>query len=453
MAGATLPNGRVSRGTWIAAAAFGALGVGVRLFDAFRYPPDWGFDATFNWRYIYRMSRDWEIPHPAAGWSTSDPPLYYAAAAALWSASGENVLVVPLSNVVLGLALVVLAWWLVRRIAPYDPARALLAGGLLLFLPAHLQMSVMVNEGMLAALLTSVALALVAARGGSDADARFDARRAAVVGAAAGLATLAKLTGAIAAAAAAGAYVLEGARRGAARRAAEAVAVLALATVAAGGWYFARNAWLYGFFQPEMLPVHERMFDMPPGERGPGDYLRLPLATFTAPQMDDPDLLRSVWGGTYVTTWFDGHRHLLPRDDAGVTRLGTLTLLLALLPTAAFLAGGWRSLRRARASPGGPDAVLLLYTVLSLAAYAVFTWRNPFFASVKGTTLLGLALPFACFASEALVDWARRGRVAAALVWGLLALLAACVVAGGAYGLFFEPGDAPGIPWKKTAAP
>ena len=41
--------------------------VAIRLNNAIRYPPDWGFDASFNWRYIYRMSRDWALPPPDAG--------------------------------------------------------------------------------------------------------------------------------------------------------------------------------------------------------------------------------------------------------------------------------------------------------------------------------------------------------------------------------------------------
>ena len=141
-----------------------ALGVAIRLNNVFRYPADWGFDASFNWRYIYRMSRDWALPHPAAGWSTGDPPLYFTVSALIFrglEALGLRDLVViaiPLLSTLLGLALVWLAIVLVRRVDPENPRRAWLAGGLLLFLPAHIQMSVMVNEQMLAALLTSLAV-------------------------------------------------------------------------------------------------------------------------------------------------------------------------------------------------------------------------------------------------------------------------------------------------------
>ena len=34
------------------------------------------------------------------------------------------------------------------------------------------------------------------------------------------------------------------------------------------------------------------------------------------------DLLHSVWGSTFVTVWFDGHRFFLPRHSAAVSQLG-----------------------------------------------------------------------------------------------------------------------------------
>ena len=47
------------------------LAVGIRVHNALHYPADWGFDAAANCRYIYRLSEDGALPHPAAGWSTA----------------------------------------------------------------------------------------------------------------------------------------------------------------------------------------------------------------------------------------------------------------------------------------------------------------------------------------------------------------------------------------------
>ena len=435
--------GTVSARGWIAAIPLAAVAVAMRVYNDFRYPPDWGFDASFNWRYIYRLSRDWTLPDPSAGWSTADPPFFFAVSALLMNALGFVIVAVPLFNTVAGLAVVALAVALVRRVAPGDQLRALLAGGLLLFLPAHIQMSTMVNEEMLAALCAS--LALFALTGREQAPGR-GLQRAAGAGLAAGLALLTKLSGAVAVATTALTYALDARVEGRLRSASLCAVTALLVAALSGGWYYARNQILYGYVQPFGLPAHAEMFEMPPGERGVLDYVRVPLSTFTDPQLLDEDLLHSVWGSTYATVWFDGHRFFLPRDSEGVRRLGTATLLLALLPTAAFALGVTGGLRRWLRGGGGADAPLLLYTGLSLAGFAAYTWRNPWFVVVKGTALLGLSLPFAFYASEVLARWT-RGRAAPA-VWLLLSALVVCVIASCTFGWMFPKEEVSGLPWS-----
>jgi hypothetical protein len=438
-----------------------ALGVAIRLNNVFRYPSDWGFDASFNWRYIYRMSRDWALPHPAAGWSTGDPPLYFTVSALIFrglEALGLRDLVIiaiPLLSTLLGLALVWLAVALVRRVDPENPRRAWLAGGLLLFLPAHIQMSVMVNEQMLAALLTSLAVFALAVRStpaGPAQTEKAELQRAAATGSAAGLALLTQLSGAIAVASVGLSYAIEG-LRAAWRPAATRAAVALLAAALVGGWYFARNQILYGYVQPFGLPAHEMMFTMPPGERTLADYLRIPLATWSDPQLLNPDLLRSVWGSSYASVWFDTHRAFLPRESDAVRRLGTATLLLALLPTAAFLAGALRGLRRAARRAAAPDLPLCVLLIVTLAGYALYTWRNPWFVVLKGTSLLALCLPFAFYASETLDAWLRRRGVWAWAIGSALAALVVCVAASCSFDVLFEKLEVSGLPWRPTGEP
>jgi hypothetical protein len=430
----------------------------IRLHNALNYPADWGFDASFNWRYIYRLSRDVELPSPAAGWSTGDPPLYFAIGAAVFrglealGARDLAVYAIPFLSFAAGLAVATLAFALVRHAAPDAPGRAWLAAGLVLFLPAHVQMSVMVNEEMLAALFTSLAVFALARErlAGAEPAGPGALPRAAAAGAAAGAALLTKLSGAVAVATAAASCAAEGLRPGTRRAAAARVAVVLAAALAVGGWYYLRSRILYGFFQPFGLPAHEGMFAMPPGERGLLDYLRVPAATFLDPRMLEPSLLRSVWGGTYVTTWFDGHRFFLPDGNAAVRRLGTATLLLAVLPTAAFAIGLGRGARRALRGPRAADLPLVLLTALALAGYAAYTWRNPWFVVVKGTSLLGLSLPYAFYASEELCRWGSR-RPVGRLVSAWLALLALCVAAGTTFdGVFGRP-EVSGLVWSGEA--
>ena len=429
--------------------AFG-VALATRLHNARVYPADWGFDASFNWQYIIALSRRWHLPPPDAGWSTGDPPLYFAVCAALVRAAPDRLILVTLLNVLLGLVVAGLAVALVRRVAPEDPVRAGLAGLLVLFLPAHLHMSAMVNEEMLAAAFTSAALLALCHPSRPDEADGPGIWRAVRAGAAGGLALLSKLTGLLAIVTGALTYAADGLRSQDWRRAAARGAALLAIAALLGGWFYARNRVVYGFFQPFGLPAHQRMFELPPGDRQVADYLRLPLATFADPQLLNPDLLHSVWGSTYAAVWFDAHRSFLPTDSLAVSRLGTLSLLLALLPTAAFAAGLLRGARRCiRGSVVDPP--LLALALLTLAGYALYTWQNPWYVVLKGTTLLGLCVPYAFYASESLIAWARRGRTSAIGIGAALTALAVCVTASGTFNGLFERTEVSGLPWSSGA--
>jgi hypothetical protein len=220
-----------------------------------------------------------------------------------------------------------------------------------------------------------------------------------------------------------------------------------MAAFVAGGWFYARNRILYGYFQPYGLPAHELMFSMPPGSRSLLDYVFVPVSTFTNPQLLDPDLLHSVWGSAYASVWFDAHRAFLPTDSEPVRLLGTAVLLLALLPTAAFLTGLVQGAKRAvRGDP--VDVPLVGLVVLTLAGFAAYTWQNPWFAVIKGTSLLGLCLPYAVYTSGTLVAWMRRGRIQAVSIATLLALLAVGVTASGTFNGLFERVEVSGLTWE-----
>jgi len=436
-----------------AAVAFGlaaVVAIAVRLHNASAYPADWGFDAASNWQYIHALTNSWRLPPVDAAWSTGDPPLYFYLCAALLRVAGPKPALLPLLNALLGLGVVVAGMALVRRAAPADRSRTLLAGGLLLFLPAHIHMSAMVNEELLAALCTSLVLLAVARPGLAAEPAPADLRRALWAGLAGGLAMLAKPSGALAVAAAAGAYAWSGWRQRAPRRAALQLAALLGAALLVGGWFYARNQITRGAPLPFGLPAHALMFSMPPGERAWLDYVRIPLATFGDPQLLNPDLLRSVWGSTYAAVWFDAHRYFLPSDSEAVRHLGTLTLLLALLPTCAFVSGMAHGARRCLRGAGGADLPLLLLVLFTASAYALYTWRNPWFAVLKGTALLGLSLPYAYYASERLLAWARRGRLAALGVATCLAALALCAVLSCTFNGVFERRQVPGLQWAAS---
>jgi hypothetical protein len=437
---------------WLAAVCVAAVGssLWLRVHNAVTYPLDWGFDAKYNWRYIIALSRNWHLPAPDAGWSTADPPLYFGLSALLVRMAPDRLMWVAALNVVLGFAIAAMAVALVRRLAPETHLRAWLAGGLVLFLPAHILMSAMVNEEMLTAACVSALLLLLADPSRREEPPTRAIGRGALAGIAGGLAWFSKFTGAIGIAVAALTLADDARRRSSPVLGLRVLGALGVAVLAMGGWFYLRNVFVYGYLQPYGLPAHQMMFEMPPGARGVLDYLRFPLTTFTDPQLLNPDLLRSVWGSLYASVWFDAHRSFLPTDSDAVRQLGSVTLVLALLPTAAFIAGFARAVPRALR--GDPiDGPLVALTLLTFAGFAYYTWRNPWFAVIKGTSLLSLCLPYAVYASESLTRWGRRPAAAAGLAAVLLAL-AACVVVSGTFNGWFVRDEVSGLPWRSIEA-
>ena len=387
----------------------------MRVRNAVVYPERWGFDGLFNERYVGRLLESFALPAPDADWATAHPPLFYYLSAGLGrilgvSESIDAIVPARVASTLIGLVMVPLAYRLVREADPERPARAFLAAGLVLFLPAQIYMSAMLNEEILAATLTSLALygvcrELMRNDGGGS---RLAADAA--IGVAAGLALLTKLSGLLVIGTAVTAYGWAGLRSGRIGAWLGRAAVVAGVALAVGGWYYGRNLALYGYLYPQDLSTHELMFSMPPGERSVSDYLYVPLATFTDPQVLNEDLLRSVWGSTYVTLWYEGHGHFLPKDDPAVPRLGTVLLVLALLPTGAAVLGALRALRRGIRDARSPEAPLVLLTGANIAGYIVFTWNNPWFATVKASYMLGISIPFAYFASDVIAGWMRANR-------------------------------------------
>ena len=441
---------------------FVALGVAclvgtlLRINNVFRYPIDMGFDAAGNWEYIDLLLRSFRLPAPDEGWSTAHPPFFYGVSAAIARLVGgardgidkvAAVHVIRLAMAASGLAGIAAAVWLVRCVAPEAGRRAFLAGALLLFLPVHVYMSAMLSEEVLVTALISIAVVGVALDLQRPPESREGLPRAILWGVFAGLALATKLTGLLIVGAGAAAYLIGDRQSSGNLRALRRGIAFGLAASFVGGGYYLWNLVTRGYLYPHGLAVHSVMFSMPPGDRGLGDYFRIPWETFSAPELLSPALLHSVWGSTYDTIWFDGHHHFLPVRGPVVEVLGPAILVLGLVPTAAFAVGLWRGARRLARSFRGPDLVLLLLVVATFAGYVLFTWRNPWFAVLKGSFLLGLSVPFSFYASETLADWTRGRNLRSALIFGSLGVLAILVSITFSYGVFFEKHEMPGLQW------
>lgn len=445
-------------GRWLVIGVLLAVvGVAMRINNAIRFRTGNGFDATQNFEYIRLLMDSWALPAPDASWATSHPPFFYYLSALLWRGFGwldlEVVALdaIPLGVSLAGLVAIAAAVRLVHRIDPGDLRRSVVSAALLLFLPVHVYMSPMLGEEMLGVMWSSLALVtavpLLASSGADDRSDRRALGRAAAVGLFAGLALLTKLSGLLVLVAILGACVIGGLRRRDGSTMPSRCAVILLVATAVGGWFYLRSWLSFGYLYPQDLPVHSQIFEMPPGTRSVLDYLWIPVATFTDPQLLNPDLLHSIWGSTYATVWFDGHRHFLARTEA-VTRIGSVIGLLALLPTAAFLAGIVRGARRAIRDPGGLDTLLVLMVALTFAGYVAFTWGNPWYVTVKGSYLLVMSVPFAVYAGESLSLWMRVPGARAIGIQAVLAALVLLVAVAFTIGPVFVKDDGPGLPWK-----
>ncbi len=431
-----------------------AAGTLLRVWNLLRYPVDMGFDAKGNWDYIAHLSAGWQLPAPGDGWSTAHPPLFYALGAALsrlLDGAGKDTIArvtVALCSL-LGLAAIAAIAGYVRERSPGDGRRALLAAALLLFLPVHVYMSTMLSEEILVTAFVSFALIGLARELARPAAERSDLLRPALLGAVAGLGLLTKLSAAMPIAACVLALFAEGPRRGWSRALRSSLAFGAAAALL-GGWFYAHNLAVYGYLYPHGLPIHSEMFDMPPGSRTLIDYLRFPLAAFGAAQASDPPLLHSVWGSLWVSTWFDSHRHFLPLRATGLEGAARVLLVLGLVPAAAFVVGLARGARRALREGSGPDLLLVGTTALLLSGFVAFTWRNPWFTTIKGSFLLGLSAPYAIYTSETLHGWMRAGRWRMRTLAAALVLLSAASAATFSYHALFWKLDYPGTEWRSA---
>jgi hypothetical protein len=86
-----------------------------------------------------------------------------------------------------------------------------------------------------------------------------------------------------------------------------------------------------------------------------------------------------------------------------------------------------------------------------LAGYVLFTARNPWFVTVKGSFLLGLATPFAVYASETLERWLSAGRVRGVIVAATLLVLFTASAATFVFDGAFPKKEMPGVDWRSVS--
>ena len=347
------------------------------------------------------------------------PPLYYLLAAPVYLLFDGALLPLRLFSVLLGAGVLMTAWGVVRSLCPDRPGVALVAVGLIGFLPQHLAMMAGVNNDPLAELMvgTSLWMAVRYVQG------RGDGRRYLLGwGALLGLTVVTKTTAYVALPVSLlvvglRAWEEGGQWRGLARR----VGWMVLPMVLIAGPWLVRNAALYGWTDPLGLARHNEVVV---GQPRTGEWIARYGWTGWAVRF-----LRT----TFQSFWGQFGWMGVPFQPA---------IYAALLLFSGLLAGGflgWLFDRRRPALSAGQRKgawVLLTSTLLTAALYLFY---NRTFVQHQGRYLFPALIPLALAAALGL-DWLLSGR---AVRWAAVAC-GAVGVALSAWGVV--RGDLPLIP-------
>jgi hypothetical protein len=419
------PARRSDRCLLAAIAAAAVAWIALYAHDAPRLPLQLGFDAGGHLEYVAYLLQRHAIPLANEGWQMFQPPLYYLLAALGLSAAGAGIpspaaaWVFRGLGLAAGLANVVLAGLLIRRMAPAS-ASARIAGILLAaFLPPALYLGLFPTNEPLAAVLSTAALVLAVRL--LDSNDRIPARSLGL-GAVLGLALLAKFStllvlvvilGALVARAAAAPEGLRGRRWG-------SLAWTGAALLAVSGWHFGR-VWIR-LGSPFVGGWEARPgmgWWLEPGYRTARHFLRFGRA-LTEPAFAG---VNGFWDGIYSTLWGDGMLSGLsgtaPLPPWWSPDLWAAGYLLALVPASlaavGFVASAIAFLRR----PSAADGLVVGLPLLVLVAMVAMSVRVPSVAQDKAFYGLQALGPLAVLAARGL------GVLAGARRWREIALLAA----------------------------
>ena len=387
-----VPGSR-ERAWLVAAGAIALVATVARVHNAFAFTPLRDFDGPGHALNVFAFYQG-QMPDPLS-WSGFHPPLYYALGATLWHALPDSVPVhvaLRLLSASAGFGAIAIAYCALRRFVPAADA-AVVAAFVLCAPVMAIAMSMLGNET-ICALFATAALARLCAIPNEPARALSHAWPTALLAA---LAALSKSTGLGVVPVVALAYF--GACRRNRRTGMRAVLLCVGLPALLVAPHYGRLALASGSLRAVIgggAPsdaAGSEMAAQPPGERHLSDYLLVPSATFFAPFVEAPEMVRSVPGLLYATTWADAHGQFLPATARGVVTAAALCSLFGLVPTALMVAGAIRIARnrRAYATAFGP----MLFATLLVVALLVQTWVVPRYSAVKASYLLPALLPFA----------------------------------------------------------
>ncbi|MBW2400829.1 MAG: hypothetical protein JRG80_16400 [Deltaproteobacteria bacterium] len=362
-----------------------------------RIPLEVGFDARHHGLYVDFLRTNGSVPLATDGWSVYHPPLFYAVAAVMqWlgesvaGAAGGAVGMKALPFLA-GLANVWVALALCRRLFPGEASKHLLATVFAAVLPMNLYSAAYFSNETFHALLAGLAL-LVAVD--LLLESAATARRVFFLGVLLGLALLTKFTAVLVTAVIAFflGFKLIAVERIGPLRLAQLLAWFALPPLLLAGWFYLRNALLFG--DPLIanwghLPGETQKWWQQPGFHTAAFYLNFG-DSFSQPYLS---AFHSYWDSLYSTLWGDGGiaGRVNPTQRHGFWNYDFMsTAYLIAIPASGFaLAGALRCVMRALSDDDpGRRAAFSLVTTLTYAVLFGLTYmslRLPYFAQAKAS--------------------------------------------------------------------
>ena len=393
----------------------------VAVNDFFRLPAWMGMDYSAHLAYVKFIVERGELPLADDGWQMFQSPLYYLLCAAIANAFGEwNGLVLRvfrLISIASALAQIEIAYRIARRLFAGREDLQKVAIAVSGLLPMGFAISQGVgNEPLHAAL---AAWTLLLAIGAAEREGPLPLRDAALLGAAWGLALLAKVSAALLVAPLGFVLFVRIARRPAGwPRELVGAAVAAVTCAFVAGWYYARNWIAFGTpFVGGWLPRGDAWWQEP-------GYRIAEQWTYFGTGLVWPwnAAVYGFWDGYYSTLWADGNL-------GSITGFGDIppwnyapmwaSHWVALLPTLLVAIGFFAALRprRDRSAEGLQLGAIAFAT--QLAAALVLFASVPIYSQVKATHTLALTPVFGLLAAHGCQCVVRSPAAQSALYAGL----------------------------------
>jgi 4-amino-4-deoxy-L-arabinose transferase-like glycosyltransferase len=413
------------RGAWLLAGT--ALALAVLFWHNRSLDPRLGFDSVSHLEYVRLIRAERRLPLADEGFEMFQPPLYYAAGAALSGIAGGETAALRALNWLAVVASCAALLGSLRLLYPGEPRRVFAGLALGAALPMQLYLAQYPTNEVPAAAFASLAVWLalhVLARPGASLGAHLG------LGALLGAALLTKLSTLLAAVAVLAALCARlAARRERSPAAwARSVGAVALAALAVAGWHYARVAWRFGdpFVGNWEAAAHAPWWQ-DPGYRTTLDYLRfgesLTRPVFAAFHSCTDALYSTLYGDGLV-----GGAVRVVDAPPWSYRLMLAGYWLALVPSLGVLLGLASALRRLVREPRAQWLLVLGLAAANAFALLSLSLALPYYAQCKAFYGLQSLVPFAALGALGLDLAARRLGRAGDLVWILLGTWALCAL-------------------------